>query len=1041
MSLSDLGELLAGPYRTPNGTAQLFAGGVVIRRDGGGELRAGFSFQPLGRPIIVSLEPRATLFEHNAIHFDPGGGDLDQLAQEIREALVGRLALVSTGQDGPPVPLTLGDVSPIGAPIRHFDVPIPELAERTLYDVALLADAGGWRRVAPHAVYFKRDWNDFGIVHVTDIHVSKRIDRFKGLLEMSERPEAAARVSNHNDRFRGFVRYANYLHAIGVLDVILSTGDQCDYIFEEGDDPAGGGNAAFFRALILGQAPGPDFLDVEELRVPIFMTTGNHDYRRNPYGLIFDLHPEVLGVGADVRTIRNHGTFNLDEDGARVLERRLHALPLSSSTVDLTASQAAQQVAIDKGLTAHRRLLADRTSYVAHLGPHRIVMIDSGPDVGVLSGVLDGLAQVLGFGSEDENTFAAGSPNSEGVSDADLRMVEEALAGAPHEGLFIVGIHAPLVNQYYGEYPYFLRETQRPFHARQAAGRLRRFTSPFRLSDNIESVHPRWFPPSNEDQPPTFVVRGDRDDLLDYGVSRGRADELIALLAGGAARSADLVLSGHTHYHNEFRVRRLASGELRFFMDHYTDTPANYYPSRFCTEFAAVDRPVRLDNTHIEVIAGSAPDAEPVRVGDTEQKFDLHVPPYEDPLNVSENPGAWWEKHRPVLLQTAALGPRNKIPFLNGFRLFRVGGGLIRRSHFVSIARLEAHDFRLPFEEAIAPDRPGPPQAQWLSVSEGGTLPGASITPVATGDDITVVVAGPSGEIYANYGSYTRRWGLWQAVSQGSTIPGGPVCAVPVGGQTALFVADARGGVYTCLGSYHGGWGEWRNVSEGSTTPGGFITAVSTAARMHVFLADPGGGIFVSHGNYGTGWSPWRSVSEGSSTPGAPLAAVLLNGKVTVVIADPAGGIYATAGTYQSGWGPWRSVSEGATVPRGHVSAVVAGSTIKLFLADANGGVYMATGDYVGGWGPWSAVSEGSTTPGAPVTATVANGRVRLTMADRNGGVYSSTVPFTGSPAAWGDISEGATRPGGFVRAVATGEGVTAFVADPTGAIFARLIR
>jgi hypothetical protein len=37
-------------------------------------------------------------------------------------------------------------------------------------------------------------------------------------------------------------------------------------------------------------------------------------------------------------------------------------------------------------------------------------------------------------------------------------------------------------------------------------------------------------------------------------------------------------------------------------------------------------------------------------------------------------------------------------------------------------------------------------------VSEGATLPGASITPVATGDDITVVVASPSGEIYTNHG-------------------------------------------------------------------------------------------------------------------------------------------------------------------------------------------------------------------------------------------------------------------------------------------------
>lgn len=1036
-----LGDPITGVYPTASGSAQLFTNGVSIRHPGG-TVEAGFAFPTLGRPVIASLQA-PTLFEHNAIHFDPAGGDVDQLAHVIREALAGRLALAPTAQAGAIVPLTLGPVSPIGAPIRQFDVPIPEMTDRTLYDVALLADAGGWRRVAPHAVYFKRSWDAFGFVHVTDIHVSKRNDRFKGLLEMSDRPQAAARVYNHNNRFRGFVRYANYLHAIGALDVILSTGDQYDYIFEDGDDPALGGNAAFLRALILGHAPGPDFLDVEELRVPIFMTTGNHDYRRNAYHLIFDLRVEGGPAGHDVRTIRSYGAFNLDQDGARVLERRLHAEPLPPEPfvpdTNLSPSEAAEAVAVDRDLTAHRQFLSDKTFYVVALGPHRIVMLDSGPDTGVLTSVLDGLNELLGLSSEDESTFAAGSPNSEGVSDAELRMVQQTLADAPDGGLVIVGIHAPLVNPYDSEYPYFLRETQRPFHPRQVKGLLWRFTPSLDDGSRIESLHPNWFP-SDGAQAATFVVRGNRNDLLDYGVSRGRADDLIGLLAGGSTRAADLVLSGHTHYHNEFRVKRLENGELAFLLDHYTDTPTNYYPAHFTREFRTTpDRPLHVDKTYVVVEAGAPPDATPVRVGDAALDFEVHVPPYADPLNASDNARAWWDTHRPVLLQTSALGPKNAIPFLNGFRLFGVRGGVIAASHFVSIARLEAHGYRLPLEAAIAPDRPGPPQAPWRSVSDGGTLPGASITPVAIGNDITVVVAGTSGEIYACRGDYTSGWGLWQTVSQGSTVPGGPVAAVPVGDKVALFVADAGGGVYTCVGRY-GAWGPWRGISEGSTTPGGFVTAVRTGNRFHVFVADPGGGIYCCYGEHDSGWSAWRSVSEGSSTPGAHLAAVVLGSTVTLILADPSGGIYANAGTYPSGWGPWKSVSEGATTPRGHVSAVVAGTAIKLFLADANGGVYMITGSYAAGWGSWTPVSEGRTTPGAPVSATVADGRVRLTLADPGGGVYSSIVPFSGVPGAWRDISEGATRPGGFVRAVPTRQGVTAFVADTSGKMFARLI-
>ena len=58
-----------------------------------------------------------------------------------------------------------------------------------------------------------------------------------------------------------------------------------DYLHETDDDPQGLGNAGFLRDLILGRAPGPDWPVVEELRVPILMTPGNHDYRRHPYHL------------------------------------------------------------------------------------------------------------------------------------------------------------------------------------------------------------------------------------------------------------------------------------------------------------------------------------------------------------------------------------------------------------------------------------------------------------------------------------------------------------------------------------------------------------------------------------------------------------------------------------------------------------------------------------------------------------------------------------------------------------------------------------
>ncbi len=66
---------------------------------------------------------------------------------------------------------------PAGAdtPITYGLPSTASLQERLLYDVAVRSDDGQWRAIAPHAIYFRSTWNDFGIAHVTDIHVARRM--------------------------------------------------------------------------------------------------------------------------------------------------------------------------------------------------------------------------------------------------------------------------------------------------------------------------------------------------------------------------------------------------------------------------------------------------------------------------------------------------------------------------------------------------------------------------------------------------------------------------------------------------------------------------------------------------------------------------------------------------------------------------------------------------------------------------------------------------------------------------------------------------
>ncbi|MDQ4036776.1 MAG: metallophosphoesterase [Actinomycetota bacterium] len=699
----------------------------------------------IGQPTIVSPDSATQqLLPEDAVTFRLDGKEsgpkipdqwpAEELRSLIRSALNGRLALRATGQPSAQVPLSVGDVHVVKAeePGGIGGIVLPAiygvstyatapLASRQLYDVALREDGGRWHVVAPHAAYHRDAWTDFGIAHITDMHVARRIDGFRETLRQIGRPEAADRMYNWNDRFRGFIRYANYLHRIGHLDVIVATGDLYDYLYERDDDHSEGGNARFLRQLILGEAPGPDFPDVEELLVPIFMVPGNHDYRENPYLLVFDLRlPWYWGLVSlkDLERVRNYSGYNLSQSDAIAWQiTDGHDQP--DIPPNLSAEEAAYMVKVDPDNEPYKRFLADRRSYCVCLGKHRIVMLDSACDVGVSENTFEGLKVILGWASEDEVTFVGGSPNSEGVSDNEFDMAVEVLGDVTDDALVIVGLHAPLFNVWKNSYPYFLRETQRPHQGTQTHTFLARFDSPHLVANDlpgfVQARHPSWFGGEGDGRAPSFVKRLNNEDQLDYGVSRGRADDLMALLAGvGSLRAADVVLAGHTHRHNEFSVRPHFGGELAYHMDFYTHNPPSYYPTTYTKRwkvwppdrpFAAWTVAVDTEETYVEVVPGSAADAMPWPMPyDAGVAHQLQVPPYPNPLSSAPDPRAWWSDHRPLVLQTGALGPLdNSSVSFSGFRLLSVRDDVIEKIHFVPIDRLEQNGYRLGWDDAVRP--------------------------------------------------------------------------------------------------------------------------------------------------------------------------------------------------------------------------------------------------------------------------------------------------------------------------------------------------
>jgi hypothetical protein len=118
------------------------------------------------------------------------------------------------------------------------------------------------------------------------------------------------------------------------------------------------------------------------------------------------------------------------------------------------------------------------------------------------------------------------------------------------------------------------------------------------------------------------------------------------------------VLCGHQHDRVEYRLRwDAARSELQYFMDFYTENPSVYYAN--VLNFAMGESPAG-ERVRVRVRAGTPAQGRLTltrdhRTGITRTYMD--VPPYPTPLNAATDARTWWQNHRPLVMQTASLGP------------------------------------------------------------------------------------------------------------------------------------------------------------------------------------------------------------------------------------------------------------------------------------------------------------------------------------------------------------------------------------------------
>ncbi|MBW7956860.1 MAG: metallophosphoesterase [Deltaproteobacteria bacterium] len=159
-----------------------------------------------------------------------------------------------------------------------------------LYDIVFLNYESGEERVNFHSVQVIEGNPACSFIHATDLHVAKRNDEILDEVLKTKcnrkRDDIRRDYVNFNDNVRSFIRQANRLADSGELDFVVMTGDLVDFSFLgwEGSVNFDENNWRTFENIITGGGREKERTPPNEgLKVALFTSTGNHDWRLYPY--------------------------------------------------------------------------------------------------------------------------------------------------------------------------------------------------------------------------------------------------------------------------------------------------------------------------------------------------------------------------------------------------------------------------------------------------------------------------------------------------------------------------------------------------------------------------------------------------------------------------------------------------------------------------------------------------------------------------------------------------------------------------------------
>lgn len=157
----------------------------------------------------------------------------------------------------------------------------------TLYDLVLKQGAEEIFTVY-HALALRPAEGTLRFIHATDLHVALRNDLYEASLKTGTDVGDSSPIpfANFNKNLRRFIQRANDLADRGELDFVLLLGDLVDFKehnYSDRDD-YGENNWRLLCDILTGaEAKGGPAAKKSGIKVPVFTSTGNHDWRFFPY--------------------------------------------------------------------------------------------------------------------------------------------------------------------------------------------------------------------------------------------------------------------------------------------------------------------------------------------------------------------------------------------------------------------------------------------------------------------------------------------------------------------------------------------------------------------------------------------------------------------------------------------------------------------------------------------------------------------------------------------------------------------------------------